>query len=278
MVQQEPLLDLQDPFPILLTQALQAGGYQCPAAAPLGTPYPHFQDAVTGEALEEYTEPETGKKWICHQGQDDFVCWVKSYHTDLHPIIGITQAEADALAAAEVARRAAADAEHHAEVAQAAEMRATALARTAAERAEDDHKDKEAAAAAAAATARSQLQRYDIAAAQADADAAHRARRLAIAQAGEAPPAEGDQAVANIMPVALPLAAAPSAPALTHEPTVTPISEQALHMPTAVPAAAVSRTPAAPAVVSVGPQASNSLFDRFGRSVACYAHAGGNRS
>ena len=278
LIQHEPLLDMQDPFPVLLTQALQAGGYQYPAAALPETWHAQFHDAVTGEALEEYIEPHTGKKWLCHQCQNDFVCWVKEYHAYLHPAIGVTQAEADSLAAAEVARRAAVDAERHAEVAQAAEMRGTALARTAAERAEDDRKDKEAAATAAAATARSQLQRYDIAAAQADADAAHRARRLAIAQAGEGLQAEGVRAAANTEPEASPPAAAPSAPALTHEPMVPPISEQASHMPTAVQAAAVP-TLAAPAPVAVGPQSNgNSFFDRFGRSVACYTHAGGSRS
>ena len=182
----------------------------------------------------------------------------------------------------QIARRAAVDAAHHAEVAQETEMRATALAKTAAERAEADLKDKEAAAAAAA-TARSQLQRYDIAAAQADADAAHRARRLAIAQTSEASPADNGQAEATTMPTAhgnaaapAPAtleAAAPSAPTLGGDAQVLPIEAQALQQAALLPLA----TPVAPTTIAVGPQPPGSIFDRLGRSIACYAHAGGGR-
>ena len=198
---------------------------------------------------------------------------MKEYQNYLHPPIGVTQVEADSLAAAEIARRAAVDAAHHAEVPQEAELRATALAKTAADRAAADARDKEAAAAHAAATAREQLQRYDTAAAQADADAAHRARRLAIAHTGgNLPTVQGDAAACSA-PAVTPAAVAPSAPALGGDPQVLPIDAQALQQEAIVPSA----TPAAPAPVAVGPQPPGNIFDRLGRSIACHAHAGSGR-
>ena len=183
VVPQEPLLDLQDPAPLLLGQAVWKGGSQCSTTASVALQQP-YRDAMTGDALLRFTDPKTGDDWLCHRDQNDFVCWVVHYQEYLHPDIGVSQIAADSLAAGEIAWRAAADADHHAQIAHAAEMRATALALTTAEKAEADRLDKEATAGEAAATARAQHRKYEVAAAQANADAAHRARRNAIATQG----------------------------------------------------------------------------------------------
>ena len=62
LVQHEPLLDMQDPFPVLLTQALQAGGYQSPAAVLPETLHAQFHDAVTGEALGKINRASHGQE------------------------------------------------------------------------------------------------------------------------------------------------------------------------------------------------------------------------
>ena len=159
-------------------------------------------------------------------------------------------------------------------------MRATALAKVAAARAEADLRDKEAAAAIAATTARDQTQRYDVAAAQAAADASRRAHRLSLANAAVTPPAIAEA------PTPAALALVPSAPAslsaAAPEPhragtlaaalpagesnAVPAIDEQALQV-TPQP------VPAAPRVIPAGP--APGILDRLGRSIACYAHAGG---
>ena len=257
-VQHEPnLLDLQD---IDLPGATHTSPLAChhPDDIHLDARLPDLY----GNPLDEYIDPNTQEKWLCHPGHNDMVCWVKDYPAYIHPAIGVSQAEADALAAAEVARRAADEAAHQADVAQAAEMRATALAKEAAARAEADLRDKEAAATAAAATARNQLQRYDVAAAQADADASHRAHRLAIAHAAEDAPLATAAA-----PIPASPALVPSAPATGEGSTVPAIDAQALQ------ALAPQLAPAAPRVIPAGP--APGILDRLGRSIACYAHAGG---
>ena len=115
-VQHEPcLLDLQDTdLPETMHTSPAAGHHQGDV----------FLDErlrdTEGNPLDEYTDPDSGDKWLCHPGQNDMVCWVKDYPAYIHPPIGVSQAEADSLAAAEIARRAADDAAHHADVAQAA--------------------------------------------------------------------------------------------------------------------------------------------------------------
>lgn len=127
-IPQEPLIDLQSCGPLLPPQTTTV-------SATLSA----FRDPETGDRLEEYIDTDSGDTWLCHQGQDDFVCWVKEYQEYCHPQVGVSQATANALAAGEVAYRAAADAAHYAEKAPNAEMTATAYALKAAEA---DHQDK----------------------------------------------------------------------------------------------------------------------------------------
>ena len=62
LAQHEPLLDMKDPLPVFLQQTPQAGVYHHPAAALPEAWHGQFHDAITGEALDEYTEPHTGKQ------------------------------------------------------------------------------------------------------------------------------------------------------------------------------------------------------------------------
>ena len=274
-IQHEPLIDLQA---IDLPEAGQTQPlteHHSDAAAPVP---PRLPDLFSNP-LEEWMDPVIKEAWLCHPGHNDMVCWLRDYTAYLHPAIGITQIEASALEAADVARRAAEDATYQANVAQAAEMRATALAKVAADKADADLRDKEVAAAIAATTADMATQRYDIAAAQASADASHRAHRLSLA-APATPPATAEAhtpAAQTLVPSApASLAAAGQAPHSTDSPahapadanTVPALEEQALQT-TPHPAPAIPRiTPAGPAP---------GIFDRLGRSIACYAHAGSSQ-
>ena len=274
-IQHEPLIDLQA---IDLPEAGQTPphtGHHPDAAAHVDARLPD----LFGNPLEEYIDPATQEAWLCHPGHNDMVCWLRDYTAYLHPAIGITQIEANALAAADVARRAAEDATYQANVAQAAEMRATALAKVLADKAEADLRDKEAAAAIAATTADKATQRYDVAAAQASADASHRAHRLSLADTAATPPAIAEAltpAAQTLVPSApASLAAAGREPHSTDAPahappvdasnTVPALAEQALQ-------ATPHPAPAIPRVIPAGP--APGIFDRLGRSIACYAHAG----
>ena len=112
----------------------------------------------------------------------------------------MSQSEADAHAATEIARRAAVDAELHRTRAQEAEMLATALAQSAAEKAATDQADKEAALAAAADRAKANLDSYEMAKALANVDATHRARREATAAGILVPPAATAPILVDNMP------------------------------------------------------------------------------
>ena len=48
-----------------------------------------------GKNLERYGCPDTGKIWLCEQGQPDFYCWETEHPAYVAPIIGVSQAEAD---------------------------------------------------------------------------------------------------------------------------------------------------------------------------------------
>ena len=72
-IQHEPcLLDLQD------LDQLEA---LTPSPAACHHPGDVFLDErlrdTEGNPLDEYTDPVTGDKWLCHPGQGDFVCWVR---------------------------------------------------------------------------------------------------------------------------------------------------------------------------------------------------------
>ena len=68
-IQHEPLLDLQDHLPTSLA-APPPGGYQHPDD--VMDVDERLRD-TNGEPLDEYTDPVTGGKWLCHPGQGDFV-------------------------------------------------------------------------------------------------------------------------------------------------------------------------------------------------------------
>ena len=179
-VVQEPLIDLQAPADGHHSP-VGFGGSQCSTTAS----EPPYQQAcycrLTGEPLQQYKCPSAGRVWLCHEDQEDFVCWITDHADYVHPAIGITQVAADSLTAEEIARRTAADADLHRTKAHEAEMLATALALSAADKAEADQLDKQYAAAAAAKKAQEVRGKYEIAKAQANADATHRAFRSAIA-------------------------------------------------------------------------------------------------
>ena len=83
------------------------------------------------------------------------------------------------------------------------------------------------------------------------------------------PTAQDDAAALTL---ASPAAAAPSAPSLGGEGQVLPIEAQALQQAALTPLS----TPAAPRTIPAGPQTPG-ILDRLARSIACYAHTGGNR-
>lgn len=127
----------------------------------------------SGAHLVQHTCPHAKKVWLCPEGQDEFFCWLIDHPDYRHPTIGVSQAEADSLAATEIARRAALDADLHRARAHDAEMPATALALSAADNAEADKTAKENAAAETAKTAQAVRDSYEVAKALANADASH---------------------------------------------------------------------------------------------------------
>ena len=147
-VVQEPLIDLQAPADGHHSPT-GFGGSQCSTTASEPPRPQACYCRLTGEPLKQYKYPSTGRVWLCHEDQEDFVCWITDHADYVHPTIGITQVAADSLAAEEIARRAAADADLHRTKAHEAEMLATALALSAAGKAEADQLDKQYAAAAA---------------------------------------------------------------------------------------------------------------------------------
>ena len=62
---------MQDHLPALSHQPPLAG-YHHPDDVLPEADHALFCDAF-GEPLDEYTDPITGKKWLCHPGQGDFV-------------------------------------------------------------------------------------------------------------------------------------------------------------------------------------------------------------
>ena len=161
-------------------------------------------------------------------------------------------------------------------------MLATALALSAADKAEADQLDKQYAAAAAAKKAQEVRGQYEIAKAQADADATHRAFRSVIA-AGHA----SGTLPAAALPVSVPLpdtaeASTGTTPLQAMPPVPTPPDcLQALRAADTLPLAldihqpqTVGLDPAAgPNPATTAPPAvTASIFDRFGNAVACYTH------
>jgi len=140
----------------------------------------------TGQALNKFHDKLTDRIWLHNPAWDQWAGWMDEHPDYVAPAIGISQAEADALFAAEVARRNLAEAEVLRGKAQDAEMAATAAALEAAEKAALNQAAAEAAFNAASEQAAASADAYGTARDLANADAAHRRNRLAIAD-GSAP-------------------------------------------------------------------------------------------
>ena len=170
-------------------------------------------------------------------------------------------------------------------------MLATALALSAADKAEADRLDKQQAAAEAAKKAQEVRDQYEIAKAQANADATHRAFRSVIAtgHAAGTPNAEAlpttvplpvtadGTAITAQQPAASPLAVAPDHLQALRAAADTPLalgdSPPAL-APVADPVTTAPNSATAPSQAA----AAASIFDRFGHAIACYSHINQRRS
>ena len=134
-----------------------------------------------GKFLGRWACPDSGKCWVQDFDHPDDWCWEIDHPAYIAPAIGISQAVAVALAAAETASRANQEADLARSRAQAAEMRATALLHTAADKAEVSSVEAQAAQELAAGTAKDLKAQYDRAAALANFDARNRATRTDMA-------------------------------------------------------------------------------------------------
>ena len=136
--------------------------------------------SLCGKLLERWTDPATGKYWADDPDHPDRWCWELEHPAYIPPAIGISEAAAAALAAAETADRANQDAELHRERARVADQKATALLHKAAEKAEAGRAEAKAAQAAATGTAKDLKEKADRATEVASFDANNRATREAI--------------------------------------------------------------------------------------------------